>query len=175
MPVASINLGRVRGDDGFSPEITVAADTPLTYKLHVKDGTHEFDTPNLRGATFKSTVVEVPGNEALIIPLSDLGLDPDRDYMFYASAGMDYPYLRCINAIRINTVEHPHALQISVYCDTVPYTVPRLGSPFDSGFLKIGTAELFVADFCLGEQFDGEPFPVNLLCFELEAEAPAEP
>ena len=84
MAVASLNLGRVRGEDGFSPEVTVKEDTPGPYILHVKDKAHEFDTPNLRGATFKPVTVEVEGHEPTIVPFSDLGLNPDMDYFFYA-------------------------------------------------------------------------------------------
>jgi hypothetical protein len=103
------------------------------------------------------------GHEPLIVPFTDLGLNPDHDYLFYATSGIDYPYLRSINAIR---VEHD-AVQVSVYWDTVPYTVPQQGSPFDSGFLKIGTPGLVIGDFNIGEQRNSEPFPVNLLIFEI--------
>jgi hypothetical protein len=162
--MAVINLGPVRGKDGFSPVITVEEDTPKTYKLRVKTGSGEFDTPNLRGATFKSATVEVIGHDPLVVPFSDIGLDPEKDYLFYATAGIDYPYLRSINAIRVEN----DTVQISVYYDTVPYTSPQIGSPFDGGFLKIGTPGLTVGDFRVGEQLDGEGFPVNLLCFELD-------
>jgi hypothetical protein len=164
--MAVLNLGRVRGNDGFSPVITVVQDTLKNYILRVKTGSDEFDTPNLRGATFKSATVEVIGHDPLIVPFSDLGLDPEKDYLFYATAGIDYPYLRSINAIRVEN----DAVQVSVYSDTVPYTSPQTGSPFDGGFLKIGTPGLIVGDFRAGEQLDGEGFPVNLLCFELDEE-----
>jgi hypothetical protein len=165
MAVTSLNLGRVRGNDGVSPEITVKEDTPKTYVLHIKDKTHEFDTPNLHGATFKSATVEVEGHDPAIIPFSDLGLNPDRDYLFYAASGIDYPYLRSINAIRVD-----NTVQVSVYHDTVPYTRPQLGSPFDDGIVKIGTPDLKIGDFIIGEEINGESFPVNLLCFELDSE-----
>jgi hypothetical protein len=163
-------IGRVRGEDGFSPVITVVQDTPKAYKLRIETKGDRFDTPNLRGATFKSSTVEVVGHEALVIPFSDLGLDPGRDYLFYAAAGIDYPYLRCINAIRVG-----HTVRVSVYYDTVPYSSPRIGSPFDGGFLKIGSPGLMAGDFHVGEQLDGEGFPVNLLCFELDEETEEEP
>jgi hypothetical protein len=192
-------IGRVKGDDGFSPVISVAEETDISYKLSITDKTHTFDTPNLlgadgfnpdvevyedtskvyrlqitdrthsfltpnlRGATFKSATVEVLGHEPLVIPFTDLGLNPERDYVFYAAAGIDYPYLRSINAIRVGD----DAVRVSVYYDTVPYTTPRQGSPFDSGFLIIGTPGLDIGDFHIGEQLDAEPFPVNLLCFEI--------
>jgi hypothetical protein len=114
--------------------------------------------------TFKLVVVEVLGHEPLIVPFSDLGLIPDREYMFYATAGIDYPYLRSINVLRVEN----NAVQVSVYCDTVPYTTPQPGSPFGGGFLKIGTPDLKIGDFNIGEQFNSEPFPVNILCFEIE-------
>jgi hypothetical protein len=155
-------IGRVKGEDGFSPTAEVYENTSASYRLRITDKTHTFLTPNLRGATFKSATVEVPGHEPLIVPFSDLGLNPEREYMFYAAAGIDYPYLRNINAIRVEN----DAVQVSVYCDTVPYTTPRQGSPFGVGFLKISTPGLKIGDFQIGEQLDSEPFPVNLLCFE---------
>lgn len=44
-----IEIPTVPGEDGFSPEITVAQSTSDTYKLHIKTADDEFDTPNLRG------------------------------------------------------------------------------------------------------------------------------
>jgi hypothetical protein len=166
MPIRTIKtyVGRVKGEDGFSPVVEVCEDTSTSYRLRITDKTHTFLTPNLRGVTFKSAIVEVPGHVPLIVPFSDLGLHPEREYMLYAAAGIDYPYLRSINAIRVEN----DAVQVSVYYDTVPYTTPRQGSPFDGGFLKIGTPDLKIGGFQIGEQFDGEPFPVNLLCFEIE-------
>jgi hypothetical protein len=157
-------IGRVKGEDGFSPVIEVYEDTPVSYRLRITDKTHTVLTPNLRGATFKSVTVEVLGHEPLIIPFTDAGLNPDRDYRFYATAGIDYPYLRSVNAIRVGN----DAIQVSVYYDTVPYTTPQQGSPFGGGFLKIGLPGLIIGDFHIGEQLDDEPFPVNLLCFEIE-------
>jgi hypothetical protein len=166
MPVTAIKtyVGRVKGADGVSPVINIYEDTSVSYRLRITDKEHTFLTPNLRGATFKSATIEVLGHEPFIIPFTDLGLNPDRDYLFYASAGIDYPYLRSINAIRVGS----DAVQVSVYYDTVPYTSPQQGSPFDSGFLKIGTPGLKIGDFHIGEQINDEPFPVNLLCFEIE-------
>jgi hypothetical protein len=157
-------IGRVKGENGFSPIVEVYENTSASYRLRITDKTHTFLTPNLRGVTFKSATVEVLGHEPLIVPFSDLGLNPEREYMFYATAGIDYPYLRSINAIRVEN----DAVQVSVYYDTVPYTAPQQGSPFDGGFLKIGTSDLKIGDFQIGEQLGSEPFPVNLLCFEIE-------
>jgi hypothetical protein len=172
MPVVAVKtyVGRVKGTDGFSPTVEVHENTPVSYRLQITDKTHTFLTPNLRGATFKSATVEVMGHEPLIVPFTDLGLNPDRDYLFYATAGIDYPYLRSINAIRVEN----DAVQISVYWDTVPYTQPQQGSPFDGGFLKIGAPGLIIDDFNIGEQINSDPFPVNLLCFELEETEEAE-
>jgi hypothetical protein len=167
--MAMLNLGKVRGEDGISPEVTVYEDTPKAYRLHVKDVAHEFLTPNLRGTAIKFATVEVLGHEPLIVPFSDLGLDPEQTYLFYAAAGIDYPYLRSINAIQVE-----NAVRISVYHDTVPYSVPQLGSPFDSGFLLVGASGLLIGDFHAGEQYGNEPFPVSLLCFACEAPGEAE-
>lgn len=38
-----------KGEAGVSPEITIAEQSSTTYKLHIKDGTDEYDTPNLKG------------------------------------------------------------------------------------------------------------------------------
>lgn len=164
--MAVLNLGKVRGDDGFSPEITVAENTLNSYKLHIKTKTstgafNEFDTPNLRGATFKSAVVEVFGQEPVHIPFSDLGLDPLHDYMFYAASGLDYPLLRGIIAIRV-----VDTVRITIYTDTQPYSSPQAGSPFPSDMRIFGDEDLMLDDFNFGEGVDGESFPVNLLCFE---------
>jgi hypothetical protein len=166
MPVTAVKtyIGRVQGEDGFSPVIKVHENTPVSYRLQITDKTHSFVTPNLRGATVKFATVEVMGRAPLIIPFTDLELNPERNYLFYATAGIDYPYLRSINAIRVAS----DAVQVSIYWDTVPYTTPQQGSPFDGGFLKIGTSGLFIGDFHIGEQSDDEPFPVNLFCFEIE-------
>jgi len=165
--MARVIIGKVRGDDGFNPEVTVYEDNLKSYRLKVKDATHEFLTPNLRGATFKSGIVEVWDSDVpTIVPFGDLGLDPSKDYMFYASAGIDYPPLRSIIAIRVGDAVH-----ISVYTDTVPYSIPQLGSPFQSDEVKIGQPDLTIGDFFMGVQTDAESFPVNLLCFELEAVA----
>jgi hypothetical protein len=165
MPTTAIKtyIGRVRGIDGFDPVIEVYENTPVSYRLQITDKTHTFLTPNLSGASVKATV-EVLGHEPLIVPFTDLGLNPDREYLFYAAAGIDYPYLRNINAIRVEN----DAVRVSVYYDTVPYTRPRQGSPFDGGFLKIGTPGLHIGDFSIGERYGSESFPVNLFCFEIE-------
>ena len=44
-----IDIPTVKGDPGFSPEITVKESTLSSYKLHIKTEDDEFDTPNLRG------------------------------------------------------------------------------------------------------------------------------
>jgi hypothetical protein len=166
MPLTTIKtyIGRVKGTDGFNPIVEAYEDTLVSYRLSITDNTHTFLTPNLRGATFKAATIEVLGNEPLIIPFTDLGLDPDRNYRFYGAAGIDYPYLRAINAIRVED-----AVQVSVYHDTVPYTTPQQGSPFGGGFLKIGVPDIKIGGFDvkIGEPIDGESFPVNLLCFEI--------
>jgi hypothetical protein len=166
MSIAAVKtyVGRVRGADGFNPSVEVYEDTSAAYRLRITDKAHTFLTPNLRGATFKSATVEVLGREPLIVPFTDLGLDPGRGYLFYAASGMDYPYLRGINAIRVEN----DAVQVSVYWDTVPYTQPQQGSPFAGGFFKVGTPGLIIGGFNIGEQSNDEPFPVNLFCFEIE-------
>ena len=159
--MAILNLGKVRGDDGFSPEITVAENTLNSYKLHVKTKDNEFDTPNLRGATFKSAVVEIFGQEPVHIPFSDLDLDPAHDYVFYAASALDYPLLRTIVAFRVEDM-----VRITIYTDTQPYSIPQAGSPFPSDTKIFGDGDMMFDDFNFGEGIAGESFPVNLLCFK---------
>lgn len=44
-----IDIPTVKGDPGYSPEITVAESTLTSYKLHIKTEDDEYDTPNLKG------------------------------------------------------------------------------------------------------------------------------
>jgi hypothetical protein len=147
---------------------------------------------NFAGVAAKTVVVEVAGHKPFIIPFADIGLRTGSNYIFYATAGIDYPYLRAINAIQITVTESgpkkigtpglkignfiigeymipkvKNAVRVSVYHDTVPYTVPKTGSPFDGSTLKIASPGLVIGDFSIGEQTEDETFPVNLLCFEL--------
>jgi len=162
--MAILNLGRVRGIDGVSPEITVEENSLNSYRLRVKTATDEFVSPNLRGSIFKAAVVEILGQDTVQIPFGDLGLNADKDYTFCASPGIDYPLLRNIVAVRIG-----NAVRITIYTDTLPYTEPQTGSPFRSGIRLFGDddALLFGADDAyFGGGYDGESFPVNLLCAE---------
>jgi hypothetical protein len=170
MPTTAIKtyVGRVRGADGFSPVVETYENTPVSYRLRITDKTHTFVTPNLLGS-FKAAIVEVLGHVPLVVPFTDLGLDPEHDYLFYAAAGIDYPYIRSINAVRVGS----DAVQVSVYWDTIPYTTPQLGSPFGVGSLKIGTPDLKIGSFHIGEQLEDEPFPVHLLCFAIAQDAEA--
>jgi hypothetical protein len=165
--MAQIDLGRVKGDDGSSPEVGVYEDTLTSYRLRIIDAEHSFITPNLRGATFRSHIVEIWDTDVPTrFPFGDLGLNPAKEYMFYATAGIDYPPLRNIIAIRVGD-----AVQVSVYTDTIPYSIPQIGSPFPSAKIKIGQPDLIVGNFAIGVQTGAESFPVNLLCFELSAVA----
>jgi len=163
--MATLNLGRVRGNDGFSPVIEVEEDTLKNYVLRITDATGSYLTPNLRGATFRSALVDVYGKNSVLIPFSDLELDPEQDYEFYASANTDFSLLRNIIAVR-----EDDAVRLSVYTDTLPYTSPQLGSPFGGGPVLIGADDLYVGNFDIGEQKGDVPFQVNLLCFELDDE-----
>jgi hypothetical protein len=165
--MAQIDLGPVKGENGVSPAINVYEDTLNSYRLIIVDALHSFTTPNLRGATFTSRTVEIWDSDTPTqFSFGDLGLDPAKEYMFYAAAGMDYPLFRTIIAIRVGD-----AVQVSVYTDTIPYTTPKLGSPFPSAKIKIGQPDLIVGNFTIGVQTGAESFPVNILCFELEAVA----
>jgi len=162
--MAILNLGKVRGDDGFSPVITVEENGQLAYRLRVRTFNNEFVTPNLRGATFKSASMEIFGQDSVYIPFSDLGLDTAKNYRFYASSGVDYPLLRSISVFRVNDT-----VCITIYTDTQPYTVPQKGSPFPSGIRKFGEPDLKFGGFKFGSDFDGRSFPVNMLIFENSA------
>jgi hypothetical protein len=158
--MARIRLGKVRGADGLPATVEVYEDTLDSYRLKVTDVDSSFITPNLRGATFRSAELEVFGEGHGLVPFSDLGLDPDQEYMFYAAAGLDYPLLRHIVAIRVGD-----AVRISIYYDTLPYTKPQLGSPFLDATVLFGAPDLYFDNFDFGEQVGAEAFPVNLLCF----------
>lgn len=54
-----------KGDPGESPEITIEEQSATVYKLHIKSGEEEFDTPNLKGMGGTGVDVTV-GGEALI-------------------------------------------------------------------------------------------------------------
>jgi hypothetical protein len=159
--MAQLDLGKVAGTDGFNPVIQVVQDDLIAYRLSIQDKTHTVITPNLRGLAAKHFEIEIEGRGSRAIPLPELGLSPDKDYVFYASSGIEYPLLREVVAIRTgNTV------QVSVYYDTKPYTEPQLGSPFTGGILQVGEIGLALGMFQIGERLAAESFPVNLLVFE---------
>jgi hypothetical protein len=68
MPMIAIKtyIGRVKGENGFSPIVEVYENTSASYRLRITDKTHTFLTPNLHGVTFKSAIVEVLGHEPLL-------------------------------------------------------------------------------------------------------------
>jgi hypothetical protein len=163
--MASADLGKVRGDDGFNPVIQVVEDSLTSYRLSIQDKTHTVITPNLRGITAKLCTIELDGTGSRDLTFGELGLNPDKDYAFYATPGIDYPLLRQVVAIRV-----AHTLHVAVYYDTDPYTTPQSGSPFIGGIIKIGAVGLNIGDFKTGETLVHDTFPVNVLCFEIVGE-----
>jgi hypothetical protein len=160
--MAQVDLGQVRGTDGFSPVIQVVADSLTTYRLSIQDKARTIVTPNLRGITAKSFTVEIDGSRSADISFGEIGLNPDNEYAFYAMPGIDYPRLRQVVAIRVR-----NSLHIAVYYDTEPYTVPQSGSPFTGGIIRVGAAGLGIGAFKTGEELARDTFPVNILCFEI--------
>lgn len=160
--MAQIDLGKVVGTDGFNPVINILEDTVASYRLSIRDKTHTIVTPNLRGVTAKHFVIPIEGRGKQTISLPELGLDPDREYAFFAAAGTDYPLLREITAIRADNM-----LELSVYYDTMPYTEPQVGSPFTGSVAKVGTVGRKIGIGKVGEEFISVPFMVVLLCFEI--------
>lgn len=160
--MAVLNLGKVRGDDGFSPAIDVLEDTPASYRLSIQDKTHTIISPNLRGITARRFEIAVEGSGAKIIAMPDLGLDSGREYAICASPMEDCPLLRNVTAVRVG-----NAIRVSVYHDTLPYAEPRIGSPHLGGAAKIGTVGMKIGGFKTGEMSPAAPFMVSLLCFEI--------
>ena len=63
-----------KGEDGETPVITVAEDTPLSYKLHFRTTQQELTTPNLFAPVLAYHVDLSVVNSTLAIPLKDLVL-----------------------------------------------------------------------------------------------------
>jgi len=57
--MAILNLGRVRGEDGFDPVVTVETDTEDCYQLRIETRDDWFFTPNLKGRDAFDPVVTV--------------------------------------------------------------------------------------------------------------------
>ena len=64
----------LKGEDGETPVITVAEDTPLSYKLHFQTAQQELTTPNLFAPVLTYHVDLSVVNSTLAIPLKDLVL-----------------------------------------------------------------------------------------------------
>lgn len=67
-----------KGDTGETPVITVAEDTPLSYKLHFKTSEQELTTPNLFAPLTEYHVDLSAAGSTLDIPLKDLVLTYQR-------------------------------------------------------------------------------------------------
>lgn len=63
-----------KGEDGETPVVTVAEDTPLSYKLHFQTAQQELTTPNLFAPVLTYHVDLSVVNSTLAIPLKDLVL-----------------------------------------------------------------------------------------------------
>ena len=62
----------IQGEPGEAPVITVAEDTPLSYKLHFQSGAQELTTPNLFAPFTEYHADLSVVNSTLTIPLKDL-------------------------------------------------------------------------------------------------------
>ena len=67
-----------KGEDGETADVTVAEDTPLSYRLHVQTGEHELTTPNLYTPLTEYHVDLSAANSTLDIPLKNLVLTYQR-------------------------------------------------------------------------------------------------
>ena len=67
-----------KGENGEAPVITVAEDTPRSYKLHFQSGEQELTTPNLFAPFTEYHVDLSAANSTLNIPLKDLVLTYQR-------------------------------------------------------------------------------------------------
>ena len=67
-----------KGENGETPVITVAADTPRSYKLHFQSGEQELTPPNLFAPFTEYHVDLSAANSTLNIPLKDLALTYQR-------------------------------------------------------------------------------------------------
>ena len=67
-----------KGENGETPVITVAEDTPRSYKLHFQSGEQELTTPNLFAPFTEYHVDLSAANSTLNIPLKDLALTYQR-------------------------------------------------------------------------------------------------
>ena len=67
-----------KGEDGETPIVTVAEDTPLSYRLHVQTGEQELTTPNLYAPLTEYHVDLSAANSTLDIPLKALVLTYQR-------------------------------------------------------------------------------------------------
>ena len=67
-----------KGDSGETPVITVAEDTPLSYKLHFQTSEQELTTPNLFAPFTEYHVDLSAADSTLNIPLKDLILTYQR-------------------------------------------------------------------------------------------------
>ena len=67
-----------KGDTGETPVITVAEDTPLSYKLHFQTSEQELTTPNLFAPFTEYHVDLSAADSTLNIPLKDLILTYQR-------------------------------------------------------------------------------------------------
>lgn len=67
-----------KGENGEAPVITIAEDTPRSYKLHFQSGEQELTTPNLFAPFTEYHVDLSAANSTLNIPLKDLVLTYQR-------------------------------------------------------------------------------------------------
>jgi hypothetical protein len=160
--MAEIDLGKVVGTDGVNPVVQVVEDSLTSYRLSLQDKTHTVITPNLRGVTATSFTVGIDGWGRRDIPFSELNINPDKEYAFYAAPETDYPLLRQVTAVRV-----ADTLRVAVYYDTMPYTELQCGSPFPGGAIQVGRAGLKIGSFKIGEVLEEKTFLVNVLCQEI--------
>lgn len=79
---------QLKGDDGFSPTITVKEDSEGVYILTITDVNGEYDTPNLKGDSVLKSEKGVPNGVAT---LDDTGKVPASQLPSYVDDVKEYP------------------------------------------------------------------------------------
>jgi hypothetical protein len=193
MPVKAniLNLGRVVGEDGFSPIVTVTEDTQESYRLRIEAVNEIINTPNLRGFSPIITVMEnTQESYRLRIETSTDIIDtPNLRGAIMRSTVVEVLDQKPVNiplsllqldparsytffAVpcfeypllrHIAAVRYGDSVRITIFTDTLPYTEPQVGNPYTVVF---GEPDLIFGNFRICEKTSHKTFPLKLIYFE---------